>query len=250
MLEPLRIALIEHEEPRPRTQRTVVEPWAEKRGHLLKVYYVINNKIRFPRPESFDMLIVLGGRANVPETKDYPWLSNERRLIRDAIKVGKPVLGVCLGSQQLATELGGDVVKKDVRITQWHPAKLTLAGHQSGLFPRGMESIVGFHSHYYGLVLPKTAELLLHSKHGPQGFWIPELKAVGLLTHFEMPQSRIKTPTLPPSELLTRGQMTREQLNHVMGQPKVAARANRFFRGFLDRFVATFLPEHAAPMAP
>jgi len=52
-------------------------------------------------------LVVLGGPMGVSD--DLPWLRHERALLHDAVAAGLPVLGVCLGAQQLAAALGAEV---------------------------------------------------------------------------------------------------------------------------------------------
>jgi GMP synthase-like glutamine amidotransferase len=54
-------------------------------------------------------LVVMGGPMGVHD--DLPWLEPERALIRSAVEAELPVLGVCLGAQQLAAALGGIVTK-------------------------------------------------------------------------------------------------------------------------------------------
>jgi GMP synthase-like glutamine amidotransferase len=50
----------------------------------------------------------MGGPMGVHD--DLPWLEPERALLRAAVEAGLPVLGVCLGAQQLAAALGATVV--------------------------------------------------------------------------------------------------------------------------------------------
>jgi GMP synthase-like glutamine amidotransferase len=52
-------------------------------------------------------LVVMGGPMSVHD--ELPWLEPERALVRSAVEAGLPVLGVCLGAQQLAAALGGAV---------------------------------------------------------------------------------------------------------------------------------------------
>jgi GMP synthase-like glutamine amidotransferase len=54
-------------------------------------------------------LVVMGGPVGVHE--ELPWLETERALVRSAVEAELPVLGVCLGAQQLAAALGGTVTK-------------------------------------------------------------------------------------------------------------------------------------------
>jgi GMP synthase (glutamine-hydrolysing) len=52
-------------------------------------------------------LVVMGGPMGVHD--DLAWLADERALLREAVEAGRPVLGVCLGAQQLAAACGASV---------------------------------------------------------------------------------------------------------------------------------------------
>ncbi|HLN17260.1 MAG TPA: type 1 glutamine amidotransferase [Acidimicrobiales bacterium] len=51
----------------------------------------------------------LGGPMGVYDTARYPWLADERELLRVAVDRDLLVVGVCLGAQQLALALGAEV---------------------------------------------------------------------------------------------------------------------------------------------
>ncbi len=55
------------------------------------------------------------------------------RLIENALKENKPILGVCLGSQLLAATLGANVRRGESKAEiGWYPLRLTdVAGHIS-----------------------------------------------------------------------------------------------------------------------
>jgi GMP synthase (glutamine-hydrolysing) len=54
-------------------------------------------------------LVFLGGQMSVNDEKEYPWLLQEKQLIRQAIRSGTPILGICLGAQLIASALGKKV---------------------------------------------------------------------------------------------------------------------------------------------
>ena len=58
-------------------------------------------------PDDVDLIMAFGGPMSVND--DLPALHAERRYMSDALALGKPVFGVCLGAQMMATALGGTV---------------------------------------------------------------------------------------------------------------------------------------------
>ena len=62
-----------------------------------------------PGSGSITGLVVMGGPMGVHDDADHPWLPDERELMAASVGDGKPVLGVCLGAQQLAMALGAEV---------------------------------------------------------------------------------------------------------------------------------------------
>jgi GMP synthase (glutamine-hydrolysing) len=60
-----------------------------------------------PALEEVSLIVVLGGPMSAND--DYPALHLERAYLRQAVSTGKPVLGICLGAQLMATALGGTV---------------------------------------------------------------------------------------------------------------------------------------------
>jgi GMP synthase-like glutamine amidotransferase len=60
----------------------------------------------------FDGMFCMGGPMDTWMEKDYPWLINEKKKIRNfVVDLEKPFLGFCLGCQLLGEVVGGKVVK-------------------------------------------------------------------------------------------------------------------------------------------
>ena len=69
---------------------------------------------QIPSLEGFDGLWVMGGPMNVWEEEQFPWLIQEKAVIREAVLERKmPYLGFCLGHQLLSDALGGEVGKAE-----------------------------------------------------------------------------------------------------------------------------------------
>jgi len=62
-----------------------------------------------PDATSFDTLIMLGGPMSVND--DISYIRKEEELVRDFALIGKKMLGVCLGAQIMAKDLGAKVYK-------------------------------------------------------------------------------------------------------------------------------------------
>lgn len=62
-----------------------------------------------PALDGYAALVVLGGGMGAYDDEVAPWLPATRGLLRDAVRTGVPVLGVCLGAHLLAAALGGQV---------------------------------------------------------------------------------------------------------------------------------------------
>jgi GMP synthase (glutamine-hydrolysing) len=62
-------------------------------------------------PGAPDALVVLGGAMGACDDALAPWLAPTRALLADAVALGVPTLGVCLGHQLAAVALGGTVTR-------------------------------------------------------------------------------------------------------------------------------------------
>ena len=74
-----------------------------------------------PRVEAVDLLIAMGGPMSVNDEAALPWLISEKQFIREAIAREVPVLGVCLGSQLIASAMGARVYPNAVKEIGWFP---------------------------------------------------------------------------------------------------------------------------------
>ncbi|MBY6240552.1 glutamine amidotransferase [Methylosinus sp. Sm6] len=84
--------------------------------------------------DAADLLILLGGPIGVYQSDDYPFLADEIALLRRRLARDAPTLGVCLGSQLMATALGAKVFPgaagKEIGFA---PIALTADGAESAL---------------------------------------------------------------------------------------------------------------------
>jgi GMP synthase-like glutamine amidotransferase len=74
-----------------------------------------------PDIDAVDLLIIMGGSMSVNDEDIYPWLKQEKAWIKAFIERDKPVVGLCLGGQLIASSFGAVVRKNEVQELGWWP---------------------------------------------------------------------------------------------------------------------------------
>jgi GMP synthase (glutamine-hydrolysing) len=131
-------------------------------------------------------LIVMGGPQTVYQLDRFPYLREEIALIESALKVDKPILGVCLGSQLLAAALGAQVRRGEHREIGWFPVHLNDAAKDDRLLRELPSEFAAAHWHSDVFDLPRDALALASSERTPVQAYRYGAKAYGLLFHAEM----------------------------------------------------------------
>lgn len=134
-------------------------------------------------------LVVMGGPMSVHD--DLPWLEPERVLLRDAVDAGLPVLGVCLGAQQLAAALGAAVTSgasPECGVGEVHLTDQTIDDPVFGLAPTPLPCV---HWHGDTFTLPEGAVRLAgNAAYENQAFRYGR-RAYGLQFHVEVTGSLV-----------------------------------------------------------
>ena len=92
-----------------------------------------------------DLVVVLGGPIGVYEADTYPFITSEVAAIAARLHAGKPLLGICLGAQMMASALGARVAPGPVKEIGWAPLTLTSAGQSSVLVPLANVPVLHWH---------------------------------------------------------------------------------------------------------
>ena len=112
------------------------------------------------RPETDDLLIILGGPISANDTDDYPFLQTELELLKKRLAADQPTLGICLGAQLIASALGMPVYSGAHKEIGWSPITLNRAGSLSALRHLVGDGVSVLHWHGETFDLPDGAELL------------------------------------------------------------------------------------------
>ncbi|MBE0467296.1 MAG: type 1 glutamine amidotransferase [Candidatus Desulforudis sp.] len=146
-----------------------------------------------PTLSGYQALIVLGGPMNVYETDTYPYLQQVDELVAQGLETGIPMLGLCLGAQLLAKNLGASVVRNPVKEIGWYSVQLTEAGTGSPLFAGLPERFPVFQWHGDRFHIPQGAMHLATAPDCAEQAFSYNDRVFGLQFHLEVPTEMIST---------------------------------------------------------
>ncbi|MFQ3393951.1 type 1 glutamine amidotransferase [Enterobacter mori] len=165
------------------------EIWGKSRGCSLSYTRVYQDEPLPEELESTDMLIIMGGPQSPATTlKECPWFDAqaEMRLIGRAIKAGKTVIGVCLGSQLIGEALGAAFCHSPEKEIGKFPVRLTDAGKTNPLFENfgGGLDVGHWHNDMPGLT--PQAKVLAYSEGCPRQIVQYGERVYGFQCHMEL----------------------------------------------------------------
>lgn len=85
-----------------------IAEWVQQNGHDISYTKLYENQ-HFPSTGSFDVLIIMGGSMGANDEDKFHWIVSEKKFISEAIREKKKIIGICLGSQLLASTMGAKV---------------------------------------------------------------------------------------------------------------------------------------------
>jgi GMP synthase-like glutamine amidotransferase len=139
-----------------------------------------------PDLDGIDAIVSLGGTAHPDQDHAEPWLAAELDLLEEALDVGIPVLGVCLGGQLLARVAGGRIGKVETpEVARFADIGLLPDAADDLLFAGLPRPFFGFEWHWYGFEAPPGATLLASNASTQQAFRFQN-RAWGLQFHIEV----------------------------------------------------------------
>ena len=142
--------------------------------------------------DQFAGLVVMGGPMSATDDKGFATRADEIRLLAEALEIGLPALGVCLGAQLLAVAAGGRVFpgSKGPEIG-WAPIQLTAAAADDPLFVTAPSDFTVLHWHGDTYETPAGAVHLATSERYPQQAFRTGANAWGLQFHLEVDESAV-----------------------------------------------------------
>lgn len=138
-----------------------------------------------------DLLIVLGGPIGVGDEPQYPFLRDELEWIGSRLSSRRPLLGICLGAQLIATAAGAAVRPMRRKEIGFGPVTLTDAGRASPLAPLAAGVSV-LHWHGDAFDVPAGAVALAGTALCPHQAFAIGRHALALQFHLEADVHRLE----------------------------------------------------------
>lgn len=210
--------------------------WAKSKGFSTSCTRFDLAFPKLPKHNEYDWLIILGGAVGAYEETLYPWLIEEKKYIREAIHEGKIVIGICLGSQMIASSLGADVYPNSAPEIGYFPVYFNQNAKQDDVFSLFPKELTVMHWHNDTFNLPAGASCMASSATTCNQAFRWGKNVFALQFHFEMNEISANTliersgmnlkisESVQPAEVI-------QSMNHVIIEN------NKLFGQFLDKLL-------------
>jgi len=217
--------------------------WAQARGHSLATV-ALHRGEAVPAAAGIDALVVMGGPMGADDERRFPFLADEKALLRACLETRRPVLGVCLGAQLLARALGAPVTAQGHREIGWFALRWSPAARGVAGFSHVPAEGTVFHWHGDTFALPAgTVPLASSEGCANQGFATPDGRVVGLQFHVEMRDEDVRALVdNGRDELAEGGRFVQTGDEILSGFARHGAALRPLLDALLDGWIATAAP--------
>lgn len=133
---------------------------------------------------------ILGGPMSVNDEDNFPFLRQEKALVREALVLGIPMIGHCLGGQLISTALGGTVSEAPMQEIGW--CQLQIADDEEArVWFGGHAQVELFQWHNETFSVPASARLIASSAHCQNQAFIIGDKHIAMQFHCEVKLDKV-----------------------------------------------------------
>ena len=142
----------------------------------------------------YDAMFCMGGPMDTWMEKDYPWLVDEKKKIKEfVVDLQKPYLGFCLGCQLLGEVIGGNVVKSNYPEIGMLNINFLGSKNDDLLFSKFPENITTLQWHSYEVQELENSDVTLIASSPETKYQIFRYKnhAYGIQFHIEVKKTTV-----------------------------------------------------------
>jgi GMP synthase-like glutamine amidotransferase len=230
----MKILIIQHSAADfPATAGEVIE----RLGHSVETIR-IDREDAVPGSADADALMMFGGGISLTSPELPPWVAQEQSLIRSYVSEGRRVLGICLGSQILASALGANVRRNRHAEIGWHQIERVDGAQASGVASVLPERMTVLQWHQDTFDIPPGARRLFKSEAcDNQAFTIDD-RVFGFQFHIEANPKTVSTFLAVSSHWKQEGPFTQSEAEINQGlETYLPTQAE-----ILERFLESWLP--------
>jgi GMP synthase (glutamine-hydrolysing) len=162
----------------------LIEPELRLRGIQIVNADLYQEGATVPDTREAAGLIFMGGPMSANDA--LPYLEQEIRIMREAVRRRQPMLGVCLGAQLLAKALGAEVRRNPLPEVGWFEVQLTDVGASDPLLSAMNRTEIVLQWHGDTFDLPQGAVWLARSERCPNQAFRISPNIYGFQFHLEV----------------------------------------------------------------
>ncbi|WP_024871948.1 type 1 glutamine amidotransferase [Tolumonas lignilytica] len=183
-----------------------IQPWLEQQQAEISYCRLYFND-PLPEPADVDLLIVLGGPMSANDEAHYPWLRAEKAFLAAVIAAEKPVVGICLGAQLIASSQGARIYSNYAKEIGWFDIESVPAEGDVLPLPPRMNV---FHWHGETFELPAQAILLASSEACNNQIFQLGKRVIGLQCHLETTEANARSMIMHCADELIGGRFIQD----------------------------------------
>jgi len=180
-----------------------------------------------------DLLVVLGGPIGVYDNEYYPFLDREKKLIERQMEAQKPVVGICLGAQLIASVMGANVYQGHTKEIGWGQV-FSEPDTQHPLAALSGAHVLHWHGDTFDK--PNGATRLMHSEHYDNQAFAVDNNVIALQFHLEVKAPRVEDWLLGHANELfntDRELITKIRSDSSLYIPEITQKAENFWAEWL-----------------
>jgi GMP synthase-like glutamine amidotransferase len=234
MMKQLRIRCLQHV---PFEGPAYIYDWAVQKNHVFAITRLYKQEA-LPALNELDVLVVMGGPMGVNDESLYPWLKAEKTFIRTCIELGKPVIGVCLGAQLMASALGAPVVRNCWPEIGWFKLSKTETAYAHPLLEGFDTDTPVFHWHGDTFAIPPGAKHLLKSEACVNQAFLVGINALALQFHLEMTPQALQGMLVNCGDELNKDEPFIQSASEILENASLLEKNNKQLAVLLEKLTA------------